>query len=96
MILHLKVTSTSFDERTPFYQIVTQTFFSENTNLEYKGRFKEKFNFNDNTLRVDVERSLLNFYVKENDNFVLLENVDDNNVVDHHCGEGCCHLTIDV
>lgn len=96
MILHLKVTSTSFDERTPFYQIVTQTFFSESNNLEYKGRFKEKFNFNDNNQRVSVVRSLLDFYVKENDNFVLLDNVSDLNVVDHHKGNGCCHLTVDL
>jgi len=41
-------------------------------------------------------RSLLNFYVKENDNFVLLDNVSDLNVVDHHKGSGCCHLTVDL
>ena len=96
MILSLKTTSTDITERTTFNQYVTQTFINESTNIEYKGEFKENFNYNEETLRTTVERKLLKFYIKENNNFTLLDNVNDTNVIDHHCGECYCHITLDI
>jgi len=96
MILTLKVLTTEFGERGCHHQPVTQYYVNESTGIEYKGEFNEQFLFNDDTQESNTIRSLIKFFIKQNDTYILQENVNDQNIIDNHSGNGCCHLTIDI
>ena len=95
MIQTLKSVNGEINSELPHYCLLTQFFINESTGDEYKGEFKIKHTFNEETCEATHKRFLQKFYKKENDEYILLTDVGNHHVIDHHAGNSYINLTID-